>query len=75
MLLRPVKSGGVVIDSDFREIISVILTNHWKETTDFNLEDRIVQMLFLRKEDVEFTDVDELDDTERGFDGFGYAGK
>ena len=32
-------------------------------------------MLFLRKEDVEFTDVDELDDTERGFDGFGYAGK
>ena len=67
-MLRPVTSGGGVIDSDFREIISVILTNHWKETTDFNLEDRIVQMLFLRKEDVEFTDVDELD-------GFGYAGK
>ena len=66
MLLRPVTSGGGAIDSDFRGIISVILTNHWKETTDFNLEDRIVQMLFLRKEDVEFTDVDELDDTERG---------
>ena len=41
LLLKPVTLGVAVIDSDFRGIISVILTNHSKETINFHPGDRI----------------------------------
>ena len=41
LLLKPVTLGVGVIDSDFRGIISVILTNHSKETINFHPGDRI----------------------------------
>ena len=37
--------------------------------------DRIAQLVFLPYLDVEFTEVDELDITGRGEDGFGSTGK
>ena len=50
------------------------MTNHSKDTINFDLRDRTAEMLFLRKY-VEFTEVDELDDTERSSNGFGSTGK
>ena len=32
-------------------------------------------MLFLKKEDIDFVEVDELDETERGVNGLGSTGK
>ena len=49
--LKPITLGGGVIDSDFRGIISVILTNHFKEIVNIEQGNRIAQMLFLRKEE------------------------
>ena len=56
--------GGGVIDSDFRGTISVILTKHSKQTINIEIGDRIAQMIFLKKEDVDFVEVEELDEAE-----------
>ena len=68
--LKPVTLGRGVIDSDFRGIISVILTNHSKELVNIEQGNRIAQMLFLKK-DVDFVQVDDFDESERGVNGFG----
>ena len=34
-----------------------------------------MQMLFLKKEDIDFVEVDELDETKRGINGLGSTGK
>ena len=73
--LKPVALGGRVIDSDFRGIVSVILTNHSNKIDNIEQGNRIAQMLFLKEEDVDFIEVDELDETERGVNGFGSTGK
>ena len=75
MSLKPVALGGRVIDSDFRGIVSVILTNHSNKIDNIEQGNRIAQMLFLKEEDVDFIEVDELDETERGVNGFGSTGK
>lgn len=67
--------GGGVIDSYFRGKISVILTKHSKQTINIEIGDRIAQMIFLKKEDVDFVEVEELDETEWGVNGFGSTGK
>ena len=72
--MKSVTIGGGVVDSDFRRIISVSLTNHSKETVNIDLGNRIAQMMFVKKEEVGFVEVDELDETERGINGFGSTG-
>ena len=47
--MKSVTLGGGVVDSDFRGIISVILTNHSKETINTELGNRIAQMTFVKK--------------------------
>lgn len=62
------------IDADYRGEICVILVN--LSADDFVVEDgeRIAQMVVARHEQVEWDEVEVLDDTERGAGGFGHTG-
>lgn len=63
------------IDADYRGEIGVILINLSNE--DFEIVDgeRICQMVVAAHEQVEWTAVEELGETERGAGGFGHTGK
>lgn len=63
------------IDSGYRGEVRVILINHGKD--EFMVEEgmRIAQMIINKVEEVEFEEVDELDETTRGEGGFGHTGK
>ena len=67
-----------VINSDFREIIQVLLANHHHEKTfTVRAEDRIAQVVFMEKFNVNFHKVSDpalLGKTKRGYDGFGSTG-
>ena len=68
---------GGVIDSDFRENISVILTNRFEREIEVETIDRTAQMIFLKPKEVIFVQVKfvSLDKTERGDKRFGSTGK
>jgi len=63
------------IDADYRGEIGVILINLSQE--DFVIEngERICQMIIASHETVEWSLVQELEETERGAGGFGHTGK
>ena len=66
-----------VIDSGFRGELFVFLFNHGKELFIVKPEDKIAQMIFMKKETVEFVRFDDLfklGKTERGDSGFGISG-
>ena len=63
------------IDADYRGEIGVILVNLSDEPVVVQDGERIAQMVVARHERVEWTAVDELDETERGAGGFGHTGK
>ena len=67
-----------VIDSDFRGIIQVLLVNHHHEKIfTVRAEDRIAQVVFMEKFNVNFHKVSDpplLGKTKRGYDGFGSTG-
>lgn len=63
------------IDADYRGEIGVILVNLSDEPFVVQDGERIAQMVVTRHERVEWTAVDELDETERGAGGFGHTGK
>ena len=75
MSLKGIALGGGVIDSDFRGNMSVIITNTSYKAVEIEVGDRIAQVFFLRKEDVKFDEIKELDHTERGVGDFGSTGK
>lgn len=62
------------IDSDYRGNVGIILHNR---DIDFVVlkGTAMAQMTFYKVEDVEFTEVDELSETERGTGGYGSTGK
>ena len=61
------------IDADYRGEIGVLLVN--LSNTDFVVNDgeRIAQMVIARHEQVNFIEVDQLDETERGAGGYGHT--
>ena len=74
-----------VIDSDYRGEWIVALYNHQPKPSFFNrhkndvtiaLNDRIAQVIFVKRGDVQLNlvDEDDLDDTDRGEGGFGSTG-
>ena len=71
--LAPANKVGVV-DSDYRGPVIVALYNHSKEERTVNAGDRIAQLVVLPYVPVDLTEVEELDDTERGDGGFGHTG-
>ena len=62
------------IDADYRGEVMVILIN--LSTEDFKIDDgeRIAQMVISKHEQAEWLEVNKLEETERGGDGFGSTG-
>lgn len=69
-----VVNGPGLIDSGYRGEVSVILINHGKDPIKFRRGDRVAQLVVLPVPDIEWVEVDELDETPRGDGGFGSTG-
>ena len=68
---------GGLIDSDFRGVVNVILINHSSKCFTVKEGERIAQIVFIRKFDADFVEVNSLEklgQTERQ-GGFGSTGK
>ena len=63
------------IDADYRGEIRVILINLSNENFVINDGERICQMVIAPFTQVDWTPVNELEDSERGSGGFGHTGK
>ena len=62
------------IDADYRGEVCVILVNLSNEPFTITDGERIAQMVIARHEQVEWSEVQALDETERGAGGFGHTG-
>lgn len=62
------------IDADYRGEVCVILVNLSEEPFVIEDGERIAQMIIACHEQVEWDEVDELTQTERGVGGFGHTG-
>tara|TARA_X000000368_G_scaffold58967_1_gene41675 strand:+ start:420 stop:875 length:456 start_codon:yes stop_codon:yes gene_type:complete len=62
------------IDSDYRGEIKIVLINLSKKEFLIQPKDRIAQMIFSEVIQVTFKEVEDLDSTNRGIDGFGSTG-
>ena len=69
-----VNSPGT-IDADYRGEIKVVLVNLSAETFSINPGERIAQMVVAKHEHVEWEEVEELSESERGTGGFGSTGR
>ena len=63
------------IDADYRGNIGVILVNLSSEPFTINNGERIAQLVISKYERVEWNEVEELSETDRGSGGFGSTGK
>ncbi|MCR5798002.1 MAG: dUTP diphosphatase [Eubacterium sp.] len=72
--LAPANKVGV-IDSDYRGEIMVALHNHSGADIEVEPGERVAQMVMAPYYVADYTEVDELEDTERGAGGFGSTGK
>lgn len=68
-----VNSPGT-IDSDYRGLVSVIITNLGKKPYTIRRGDRIAQMVFKESVHAQMELCEELDDTVRSTGGFGHTG-
>ena len=65
-----------LIDAGYRDEISCLLVNLDPETVfEVRRGERIAQLVIQRVEDVEWDEVDTLDDTARGLGGWGSTGR
>jgi len=62
------------IDADYRGEIKVILINHGKENFVIERGMRIAQMIISRYESISWQEVNALEETDRGYGGFGSTG-
>ena len=62
------------IDADYRGEIKVILVNVSNEKFVINPGERIAQMVIAKYEKIEWEEVEQLGETERGTGGFGSTG-
>ena len=67
--------GGGVIDYDYRGNIGVVLFNHQKESFQVHKGDRIAQLIVEKICNPKLVEVDELEETDRGVNGYGSTGK
>ena len=63
------------VDADYRGEVCVILVNLSQEPFEIVPGERIAQMVIARHEQVEWDEVEVLDETSRGAGGFGSTGK
>jgi dUTP pyrophosphatase len=69
-----VVNGPGLIDAGYRGEVSVLLINHGAQSVSFSRGDRIAQLAVVPIAEVDWVEVDELDETSRGPDGFGSTG-
>jgi dUTP pyrophosphatase len=69
-----VVNGPGLIDSGYRGEVAVILINHGSDPVSFSRGDRIAQLTVVPVPEVEWTEVPELEETDRGGSGFGSTG-
>lgn len=63
------------IDSDYRGEVKVIMINLSGESQAINPGDRIAQLVVQKIEVIEWEEVENINETERGEGGFGHSGK
>jgi len=63
------------IDADYRGELKVLLINLSKEDFTINDGERIAQVIIAKHERVQWEEVQQLMETERGAGGFGHTGK
>lgn len=63
------------IDSDYRGEIKVIVANLSNEPITINQGDRIAQMVIAKYEQIQWDEVAQISESERGAGGFGSTGK
>lgn len=64
-----------VIDSDYRGEISAVFKITDKAGDVYQIGDRVCQLVIVPIPDIEFKEVDDISETERGHGGFGSTGK
>lgn len=69
-----VVNGPGLIDSGYRGEIAVLLINHGEDEVSFQRGDRIAQLSIVPIPEVEWVEVESLDETSRGDAGFGSTG-
>ena len=67
-------NGCGIIDADYRGEVLVALYNDNQEPQSLEVGERIAQMIIMPCPRVNYIEVDELDETERGSGGFGSTG-
>lgn len=67
-------NGMGTIDADYRGEYGVLLINHGDEAFVIEPDMRVAQLLIQRYDRIEWDEVDELSETERGAGGFGSTG-
>ncbi|MDR2980332.1 MAG: dUTP diphosphatase [Bacteroidales bacterium] len=63
------------IDADYRGEIKIILANLSNEDFEITDGERVAQMVIAKHEQVEWIEVEKLNETERGEGGFGHSGR
>ena len=71
--LAPANMVGIC-DADYRGEYIVALRNYSNEIQVVSPNDRIAQLIILQYVNVDFVEVNELSETERGEGGFGHSG-
>ena len=72
---RGLKTFGGVIDAGYRGEVHVILRNLSSETVQISVGDRVAQLLVLPVFTGAVKEVESLDETSRGAQGFGSSGR
>lgn len=67
--------GAGVIDADYRGPVGVVMFNHSYEDLQIEVGDRVAQLVIEQISMAPLTEVDSLDDTERGEGGYGSTGR
>lgn len=62
------------VDADYRGEVKVILINHGAEPFEIRRGDRVAQMVIAAVPDTRLVEVEYLEETERGSNGFGSTG-
>ncbi|GFR52482.1 hypothetical protein Agub_g15052 [Astrephomene gubernaculifera] len=69
-----IDTGAGVIDEDYRGNVGVLLFNHSDEDFQVKVGDRVAQLVLERIAVPDVAEVEELDSTERGANGYGSTG-
>ncbi|MFA7663826.1 MAG: dUTP diphosphatase [Clostridia bacterium] len=69
-----ITQGLGCLDSDYRGELNIFLTNHGNKPFEIKHGDRVAQGIISPVYQAEWVEVDELDKTERGENGFGSTG-